>query len=281
MRDTLYITDMDGTLLGTDSKVSATSAAILAELSRQGAKVTVATARTPATVVPLLRDCRLHVPAIVMTGAAFWNWDNGGRFVDAQYIGEDDYKTLDEVLAAARVHPFRYIKDEDNETLTVFHAREMNAAEQDFYDARATLPKKRFELEREPCGDERRRCMLCFAMGGYKAIERVARIVEARTHCAVSFYPDTYDRSIALLEIFGAGVSKASAVRRLRANTGARRVVVFGDNLNDLPMMRCADVAVAVANALPEVKAAADIVIGANSEDAVARYIAEDYAKNE
>jgi len=49
--------------------------------------------------------------------------------------------------------------------------------------------------------------------------------------------------------------------------------VVFGDNLNDLPMMAVADVAVAVENALPEVKAKADVVIGPNTDDAVARWI--------
>lgn len=294
---TLYISDMDGTLLGTDSQVSAASAALLADLSRRGAMVTVATARTPATVVPLLRDCRLHVPAIVMTGAALWNWDEDpptvetligdaaedrcGRFVDAQYIDADDYAVLDEMFATAHVSPFRYIKSAHAETLTVYHTREMNTAERAFYEARARLTLKHFEFDRTPESDERRRCMLCFAMGEYNTIERVARAVSERTQCAISFYPDTYDRNVALLEVFAPGVSKAAALRRLKADTGARRVVVFGDNLNDLPMMRCADVAVAVANALPEVKAAADIVIGANSEDAVARYIAEDFAKGE
>ena len=53
----------------------------------------------------------------------------------------------------------------------------------------------------------------------------------------------------------------------------ADRVVAFGDNINDLPMLRAADVAVAVGNALPEVKAAADIVICFNTEDSVARFV--------
>ena len=50
---------------------------------------------------------------------------------------------------------------------------------------------------------------------------------------------------------------------------------MFGDNLNDLPMMAVADVAVAVANAMPQVREAADIVIGANDTDSVARYMLE------
>ena len=293
MTRTLYITDMDGTLLGTDSKVSAASASMLAELSRRGAMVTVATARTPATVVQLLRDCRLTVPAIVMTGAALWNWDvmqpgsvppvswaSGGHFEDERYIRPEDMDTLDEVFAAAGVRPFRYVRRTDAEALTVFHAPEMSAAERAFYEQRARLFLKRFELQRVPQGDERRRCMLCFAMGAYDAVEEVGAAIARNTRCAYSLYPDTYDRSLGLLEIFGEGVSKAAAVNRLRCRMGAGRVVVFGDNLNDLPMMHCADVSVAVANALPEVRAAADIVIGPNSEDAVPRFIEADIAVN-
>ena len=80
--------------------------------------------------------------------------------------------------------------------------------------------------------------------------------------------------------MFAPGVSKASAVTDLKKLTGADRLTVFGDNLNDLPMMAVADVAVAVGNAFPEVKAAADIVIGSNRDDAVALYISEELAQH-
>ena len=58
---------------------------------------------------------------------------------------------------------------------------------------------------------------------------------------------------------------------------GADRLTVFGDNLNDIPMMQVADCAIAVENALPEVKAAAHETIGPNTSDSVARYILKDF----
>ncbi len=70
-------------------------------------------------------------------------------------------------------------------------------------------------------------------------------------------------------------MSKAHAVKELAGRTGADEIVVFGDNLNDLPMMRVADVAVAMENALPEVKAEADVVIGRNTEDSVPKFVME------
>ena len=49
---TLYVSDLDGTLLNPDSRVSERSAAILNRLVERGVMFTPATARTPATVQP-------------------------------------------------------------------------------------------------------------------------------------------------------------------------------------------------------------------------------------
>lgn len=51
---------------------------------------------------------------------------------------------------------------------------------------------------------------------------------------------------------------------------------MFGDNLNDLPMMEIADHSVAVGNAFKEVKEQANEIIGCNDEDAVAKWIEQD-----
>lgn len=90
----------------------------------------------------------------------------------------------------------------------------------------------------------------------------------------VNVYSDPRIPDVKLIEIFADGVSKASTLKdRFRWD----RLVVFGDNINDLPMMAVADVAVAVGNAVPEVKEAADMVIGPNTSDSVARFIADDF----
>jgi hydroxymethylpyrimidine pyrophosphatase-like HAD family hydrolase len=75
-----------------------------------------------------------------------------------------------------------------------------------------------------------------------------------------------------LLEIAGPGVSKAVALAELAAGRGvvAADVIAFGDMPNDLPMFAWAGYAVAVANAHPEVLAAADEITVSNDEDGVA-----------
>jgi hypothetical protein len=79
----------------------------------------------------------------------------------------------------------------------------------------------------------------------------------------------------ALLEIAALGVSKATALAQVCEQRGVGReaVVAFGDMPNDLPMLTWAGHAVAVANAHPDVLAAADEVTAGNDEAGVARVL--------
>ena len=80
-----------------------------------------------------------------------------------------------------------------------------------------------------------------------------------------------------MIEVYRQGVSKAQAIKSLAQACGATRIVVFGDNRNDIPMLQAATVAVAMDNAFPEVKAVAHEVIGDNDSDSVMRWIEQDF----
>lgn len=274
---TLYVSDMDGTLLGSDSRVSSRSAEMLSELCAAGAMFTVATARTAATVRPLLAGIDMNLPAIVMTGAARWDFSNE-KYRDVQFMPEKSLSEASESCAAFGVFPFIYAMDPDMKSLDVFHkAAEMSKTERGFYLDRAHL--KRFHLASDVTGQFRSRTVLMFATGPEDAVCAAANALRETGRFSVYCYPDIFKEGIANLEVFSEGISKAAAIIRLRDELGAERLVVFGDNLNDLPMLGIADVAVAVGNALPAVKEAADTVIEPNYTDAVARFIYQDFYK--
>lgn len=277
MSKTLYVSDMDGTLLGTDSRVSERSAEIISELTGRGALITVATARTPATVVPLLASTRTAPPAVVMTGTAYW-LRREGHFEHYHFVpGRDVLAALD-FCRHHGVHPFVYVMAEDTASLDVYHAApELNKAEKSFYDERANLKIKRFHLATPAPARALAHTMLLYAMGEAEGIKAAYEAFREQTECSVFCYPDIFNPQVYNLEVFPPGVTKASAIERLKAELGADRLVVFGDNLNDLPMLGVADVAVAVGNALPEVKEAADVVIEPNYTDSVARFIEADF----
>lgn len=277
MKRHLFVSDMDGTLLGPDSRVSAESARIISELSRRGVPVTVATARTPATVGELLAGTETIVPAIVMTGAALWDRSTE-RYLNPVF---PDASLLPEVMgafAAEGVNPFVYVLDGAS-ALNVYHVAEMNRREEAFYEERRNLRRKRFVFGDSPELGGVAGTILIFGIGEAAKVEAVAERLRQTEGLSVSCYRDIFNHDVALIEVFGAGVSKAKAIRWLADRTGAEKVTVYGDNLNDLPMFEVADEAVAVANAFPEVIARADRVIGRNSEDAVARDVAEQAEK--
>lgn len=270
---TLYVTDMDGTLLNNGSYVSYRSSAILSDLSYDGALITVATARTPATVVSLMETTFTTVPYVVLTGAALYDHASSA-YLDINYMPPEDCRLLLDIYAQAGINPFVYHLVDGK--LVVYHTPGMTDVERNFYTPRSNLPLKRFTFEHLPTGDDAN-VLLLFSTGHRKEMYPLADAIRATGRFSVSCYPDIFIPDVVILEIYSVGVSKANAISRLMQTTGAERLVAFGDNLNDIPMLDIADVAVAVANANQRVKERADIVIGPNYDDAVARFILHDY----
>lgn len=81
------------------------------------------------------------------------------------------------------------------------------------------------------------------------------------------------------IELIPKHIDKATAVRQIQALHGidASHTFVFGDGQNDLGMMQAAQYSVAMGNALPEVKAAANFVTETNTNDGVARFLQQQF----
>lgn len=274
----LFVTDMDGTLLNRDGKISRRSAEIISDLSRRGVLITVATARTPATVEPLMEHTLTLPPAIVMTGAAMWDRQTS-TYIHQQFIEPESASIIIDICCRYGLHPLSYTIHPSGIIHAYYHGLPTRR-EQKFIEERSHLALKKMHVitrpvvDRPPVYDN---TVLIFALGALDKVYPLADHLRQTAICSVSAYPDIFNHRLGYIEIFAPGVDKASAVLRLKEHLGADSVTVFGDNLNDLPMMAVADRSVAVGNALPEVRKAADIVIGNNETDSVARFIAAQY----
>lgn len=271
----LFVTDLDGTLLNSNSRVSSTSAKILSQLSDKGVLITVATARTPATVVPLLKHTAMRLPAVVMTGAAIFDLASQ-QYIYRSVIPTDTVTTITEILLQARLNPFYYnIEPDRSQIIHTYYFGTPSSKERKFIDERSHLALKRVHINRPDLSPTQLpgETSLIFCLGPSESIIPAAETLRLSGLCSVSDYPDNFNPSIRYLEIFAPGVSKAASIMRLCRHLDIDHLTVFGDNLNDLPMMQIADTSIAVANALPQVRDAADIIIGTNDSDAVAHYI--------
>ncbi len=268
---TLFVSDLDGTLLGPDRKVSGSSVSLLNQAIEEGALFSIATARTPATVSRLLSEVNCHVPLIVMTGAAIWD-SKENRYIHASFHDERTARRLVETYMRNHLSAFIYILGDDN-IIHIYHIGPMSDLEQTFVDERLDTPYKMFHIPSDgnsKLPEDLSRVLLFYSMRPTEEVSRVYEEIKDCTDLRAVFYHDMYGEEVALMEVFGPEASKANAVRILAEMVGADRIVAYGDNINDLPILNIADDAVAVENAVAVVKETADRVIGPNCADSVA-----------
>ncbi len=275
IKNTLYVSDLDGTLLNSSSKLSDTTVERLNYLiNERNINFTVATARTPATVTKLMERVRTRMPYIIMAGAAFW--DNARReYSSVRIIDTSVIASLLDIFSDSYINPFIY-RCHTN-CIYAHHIPHLTDNEQVFISERQVPSLKQMVYDNVLTADDEDGAMLVMSMGDYVELRRVADEIDRRgIACTYMCYHDIFDQSQGFLEIYAQGTTKAAAITQMAKETGAGRIVVFGDNLNDIPMMKIADCSVAVGNAFEEVKKFATEVTLTNNEDAVVRWIEND-----
>ena len=266
---TLYVSDLDKTLMRSDKTLSPWTVGTLNRLIRNGTLFTYATARSIQSAREITGGLEMTLPAVIRNGTTLADNTTGkllwkALFTEEEigilktrlpelgpcgfvstYFGDDMMKFCLEGEHSPGM--WAYIEEHRNDPwfAAAGSLREMFTGCPGY----VTLADSRENLE-----------PVYLRMKEYKGWECV-------------FQQDSYSSDY-WLEICPDNSTKAKAVLRLKEETGADRLVVFGDSVNDLPMFAAADEAYAVSNAIDDVKAAATDIIGSNDEDSVARFIA-------
>jgi hydroxymethylpyrimidine pyrophosphatase-like HAD family hydrolase len=279
---TLYVSDLDGTLLGPDARVSAFTRRTVNGLVADGELFALATARSRHSVRKVTGGLRVTAPAVVYGGAFVVDLATGRNLVERTLRPA----TVDDVLAsfdALGLAPLVYSATPGGPTLDVSPGLDDTVSWVGGHDSdgiRWYLADRGADPRFRPVGQAgdlpRLGAFSIVALGRRDDLEPAARILRSRLDgdVSVSLQEETYLPGLFWLDISAAGSTKGVGVQTLADLTGADRIVCFGDNLNDLDMFEAADECYAVANAHPEVLAAATGIIGSNSDDGVARWLA-------
>jgi Cof subfamily protein (haloacid dehalogenase superfamily) len=255
----LIATDLDGTLLRSDGSVSTSTARALRLAAEAGVAVVPATARP-------LRWLNGYGFATRLSHAVFANGAVVYDIAAAQVISR--HQLAPEMLAAlcdriGAAVPEALFAVEVDDGLAMWHEPD--------YPLRSDLgqpgvaPAERADMIARPAAK------LLVKAPGVDPQLLVARVVAAAGVDAEVSVSAGYG----LAELAAVGVSKASGLAAVAARLGvtAEEVVAFGDMPNDLPMLSWAGRAVAVANAHPDVLAAAHEVTASNDDDGVAEWL--------
>lgn len=271
---TLYVSDLDGTLLLPDGTLSEFSRRELTRLLEAGLPFTVASARAVSSMQGVLPDLPIRLPVVSANGAVLARLDTGER-VAVHTLDGDVLRSLYEFVCRRGHVPFIAALDGPDERL--YYAQLANEGMERYVQLKQTLGDPRLRA-----ADDLRHCLhadvLALALCDRRApLEALAAAVPDRFPgtVATNFFEDGYAPGWFWLALQHPRATKDQAIAELAATLGVPLddVVVFGDHWNDIPMFEAAGTAIAVANAADELKAHATAIIGPNRDDSVVHYL--------
>lgn len=265
---TLYVSDLDGTLMKSDGTLSDYTVRTINELVDRGLAFTYATARSIESARTITGGLRLKLPVITRNGAVLAD-NNTGKHLEKAVFAEKEVGLLKEMLPEIPRYGFvSCFIGEEMHRLYVDgdHAPELQGY-LDYYEANPTV-RPVSSIPELFCGIPGYVTMI----GPQEEIAMIYERVKEYPGWECLFQKDTYCDEY-WLEICPQNCTKAKTIRKVKEKFEFDRLVVFGDGLNDIPMFKEADESYAVENALDELRKFATGMIGNNNDDAVALFL--------
>ena len=252
----LLALDLDGTLLSPDGDVPPRTRAAIERLRAGGVHVVLASGRAPVAMRRLCQELGLDDPQITMHGA----------LIASPLTGS--------VLAAWRLEPaearahIAFARQVGAVPLLCFadgYRSEVLTPEVEAQFAPYEEPLPLIVLDLDPLVEERPiKTFLYTPRGMHEQIWAAAN----RAFAGRATVTSGDEHSVEMLPL---GASKGEALRTLAAHLRIplAEVAAIGDGRNDIAMLRLAGRSAAMAQALAEVREAADLVVPSNSEEGV------------
>ena len=249
----LLLFDLDGTLLRSDKSISSKTKDILMKCRKQGILIGVSTSRSEKNSMNYIREI---MPDVLIT--------SGGAVV----------KFRDRYLFTAE-----FTEEETNEMIRISRTVcgsdceiTVDTLDSHFWNYHVD-PKQQLDPTWEGSvytdySDFHEKALkMCVEIHNPETAALLAQLLPD-CDCIKFVDGDWY-------KFTGKNATKENAILRMCEACGlhTRQITAFGDDLVDIGMLKLCGTGVAMGNALEEVKAAADIVIGSNDEDGIAEYL--------
>ena len=268
---TLYLSDLDGTLLRSDQCTSAYTNQTINRLVQEGMLFSYATARSFNTAHKVTAGLDAQIPLIVYNGAFIV--DNATHeLLAANLFTDEDAADILGALLAADIAPIVYCLD-DKERF-VYNVVRINQDTKDFVDSR------KGDSRDTPVTDDAK--LTRAGTFYFTCIDHESKLAPLHAKFADRFtcvYSKDIYSGAQWLEIMPKAATKAHAAKQLAKLLDCDRIVAFGDSINDIPLFEAADERYAVANAAQVLKDRATSIIGCNDEDGVAHWLEEHWNK--
>ncbi len=270
----LYVSDLDGTLLNSKKQVSAYSAKVINACIDRGMQFTIATARMAYACDYRLSALRLRTPAILTNGVFLYDFQEK-KYISAEVIPA---QAVPQIIAAF----------ENNGTSCFLYTYHQNNISMYYGDASLTKQTQYYsDKALESCGEVTlvedvtlaamdKQVVYVALSGTQEQLTPICEAIGKLDYVSYAYYLNIYN-GLYCIEVFSRNASKKTALRKLQQMLDCDELVVFGDNLNDLPMIEIAHRSYAPRNGLPEVKDKVTAVIDDCDDDGVAKFLAQEF----
>lgn len=274
---TLYISDVDGTLTRGDKDLSPLTLSLLHKVVQSGTPLVLATGRNIRGTYDLATSAGLQYPSIVLNGALIYQIAEN-RAVHILGIAP---QVAEEYCAIAERQQIDFsvsVFSESEQRCKIFYKGEYQPSPwKTVRNTNNGLPHdEKFQCD----GNFRSRLaegkVLYFGFQGPH--DKVAAVDEMTQHIAGVqgfFHQSPYDGDHWFLDVVSSDSGKGQAAEFIKEFYGADELVTFGDNHNDIPLLKAGDRSFAMAESPEKVKAAATGVLD-DDLNCVLRYIIQD-----
>ena len=267
----IYITDLDHTLLQNDLSLSDYTKKIWNSYA-QNSIMGIATARTYMKTAQFLEGLEINAPMILLDGALIATMDK--KIIETKTLGRDSTDMIIDEGWKFGIYPF------------VLALQERKTLRESFLYDRVLNKYQREVLSRYSSADnlqehngiraEEENFKIVY-MGEEELLRELAEHLEDKFGENLKYIlaPEAYVGCY-FLTILHKDADKSHGIQSVSEALGfdLKNLTVFGDNFNDMGMFALAGTSVAVANAQPEVKDAATVVLSqTNEQEAVAKYL--------
>lgn len=259
-RDILLCTDLDETLLTTgDKRLTEENRNAIERFMSEGGYFTFATGRGPAGARLLLDIIKPNAPLICYNGGAIYDF-NTDTVIKGECLDKQAIKVVEYVE-----ENFPDVGIEVCTDKNIYFCKENRIAE--MHRLHEHLPHITLSYK-NVFTPWKKVIFLC----------EPEQMRELSTHLYGTEFADRYDFVQSFdtyFELMPKGVSKGSAMLELAQmlKISPKRTIGIGDNYNDIELIKNAGIGIAVANAVPEARAAADIITVDNNKSAIAAVI--------
>lgn len=271
MMDTLYVSDLDRTLLNSESRVSKRSEEIINDLISKGMKFTIATARSWYSASKKVKGLDLELPVSTFNGSFIVDPLNA-EVIESKNFEKNESEMILDKFIEEDIYPLVYSFIQEEEKVSWVSDKENHGIKNYLYYRQGDERLRKVESVGDLYDGE---LFYFSAVDKKEKLKELIPFFEKEESSSYNFQKDLKIDDYYWLEVKHSEADKASSVLRIKEITGCSKVISFGDNLNDIPMFSISDEAYAVSNANPKLKEKAEGIMPTSDEDGVAEWLVE------